>query len=655
MLAKSLVIAGLFAVSALAETHEYHWTSEWVYANPDGMCNRPVIGINGVWPPPVIEVTKGDRIVLYYTNGLGNETSSIHFHGLFQTGSNTMDGPPGLTQCPIAPGQTMLYNFTVPDQSGTYWWHSHTEGQYPDGIRAALIINDPEDPYADMYEEAFTLTISEWYHDLVSDLVKSFISVANPTGAEPIPDSGLINDSQNVTYSLKPNTTYKFRIINYGAFVSQYIWFEGHNMTIIEVDGVDVEPYESEMIYITVAQRYSVLITTKSEEELVKLNQAVFPFVTSIDLDMLDTLPDTLNWNTTGWLVYETDAVDNSTRPDPALLDGSFDDLNWTDDFYLTPLVVQDLITDDEVDQTITVNVTMQTRGNGANYAFFNNISYLEPVVPILYTLFSAPEDLITDSRIYGSTTHSFVLEYNKTAQIVLNNQDPGKHPFHLHGHQYQLVERSEASDDDSVFITYDPDSPGEQRPNPVRRDTAYVRPNGYMVIRWHNDNPGVWFFHCHIEWHIIQGLSMVIVEAPEQIRATQSLTQNHLDVCKGGGYPTEGNAAGNTADYFNLTGEPQDVPELPAGFTAKGYVAMVFSCVAAFLGMACITWYGVSDIKTTRRRLEARVIKREGLDAILGDEELERDLINDAGVEPSSPLLSGRNSRDSNVSRRDV
>ena len=68
-----------------------------------------------------------------------------------------------------------------------------------------------------------------------------------------------------------------FRIINMAAFAAQYIWFEGHTMSIVEVDGIYTEPAEADQIYITAAQRYSVLITTKDD------TSANFAIVGSMD------------------------------------------------------------------------------------------------------------------------------------------------------------------------------------------------------------------------------------------------------------------------------------------------------------------------------------------------------------------------------------
>ena len=97
------------------------------------------------------------------------------------------------------------------------------------------------------------------------ELIARFMSVANPTGAEPVPNSALMNETRDLQIKIQPGKTYKFRVINIGAFASQYLWFEGHNMSIIEVDGIYTEPAEASMIYLTAAQRYSFLITTKND------------------------------------------------------------------------------------------------------------------------------------------------------------------------------------------------------------------------------------------------------------------------------------------------------------------------------------------------------------------------------------------------------
>jgi iron transport multicopper oxidase len=163
------------------------------------------------------------------------------------------------------------------NQPGTFWYHSHNKGQYPDGLRGPLIIHDPQIPFKGQYDEEIILTVSDWYHDQMSDLIPFFMSKANPSGAEPVPQAALFNDTQDLKIRVQPGKTYLVRMVNMGAFAGQYVWFEGHNMSIVEVDGIYTKPTEASLIYLSAAQRYSFLLTTKNE------TGENFPFVASMD------------------------------------------------------------------------------------------------------------------------------------------------------------------------------------------------------------------------------------------------------------------------------------------------------------------------------------------------------------------------------------
>jgi iron transport multicopper oxidase len=101
---------------AFAATVTYDWTIDWVNVAPDGFV-RPVIGINGAWPCPPIEATVGDTVVVQVYNNLGNQSTGLHFHGLNQHGTQVMDGPSGVTQCPVPPGSNFTYTFEVVSRS----------------------------------------------------------------------------------------------------------------------------------------------------------------------------------------------------------------------------------------------------------------------------------------------------------------------------------------------------------------------------------------------------------------------------------------------------------------------------------------------------------------------------------------------------------
>lgn len=86
-------------------------------------------------------------------------------------------------------------------------------------------------------------------------------------------------------------------------------------------------------------------------------------------------------------------------------------------------------------------------------------------------------------------------------------------------------------------------------------------------------------------------GLVATFIEAPLNIQQSITIPEDHLQVCNTSGVMTAGNAAGNTEDLYDLTGENRAPPPLPEGFTAGGIVALVFSCIAAVLGMISIVW----------------------------------------------------------------
>ena len=199
------------------------------------------------------------------------------------------------------PGHSYVYNFTI-TQNGTYWYHFHVAGQYPDGNRGPLIVHNKDAYFNSLYQEEMVITMTDWYNTVMKILDKEFLSPYDPEGNEPIPDSMLVNETMASKWSVEPNTTYLVRLINIGSFVSHYFYIEGHNFTIVEVDGVYTEPATTDMLYIAVGQRYSVLLTTKDSTNE---NYAV---VNIFDSTQLAIILSTLALNQTNWLEYNPSA-----------------------------------------------------------------------------------------------------------------------------------------------------------------------------------------------------------------------------------------------------------------------------------------------------------------------------------------------------------
>lgn len=160
-------------------------------------------------------------------------------------------------------------------------------GQYPDGLRSPFIIHNPNEPYK--YDEDITITLSDWYHKEMKEGISDFMAVTNPTGAEPIPQAALINDSQNGTINFEAGKTYRLRFVNIAAFAMFHVWIEDHDMRVIEVDGVYTQEFTVPAIDLTTAQRVSVLVTAKNTTD------KNFAMVGAMDTVMFDTVPDSLN------------------------------------------------------------------------------------------------------------------------------------------------------------------------------------------------------------------------------------------------------------------------------------------------------------------------------------------------------------------------
>ncbi|KAI8632680.1 multicopper oxidase [Xylariaceae sp. FL1651] len=538
-----------YTCSGVPKTVSLQWSFGWKWIAPDGF-GRPVVAVNNQWPPPTIDVCKGDRLVLQVTNNLGNETASIHFHGLYQNGQNQMDGPAMTTQCPIPPGSVFTYDFNVGQQVGTYWWHSHVHGQIADGLRGPLIIHDPSPPF-NVTGGELVITAADWYHTQAPFLIEYYQSADNAAdgGAEPIPDTGLLNDGQNVSVSVKPGKTYLLHVINPGNFVGTYLKIDGHNLTIVEVDGVYTEPYTVDILYLTVAQRYGVLLTTHTSSSENFLIQA------AVDINMFDEVPDGYNPNFYGYLVYD------SSKPLPAHVPLP-DSPDYLDDI---DLVTSPAYTTDQaaeyghVDRQIILNLNFSIIDNQTR-ATLNDTTGIPQLVPSLYTALSAGSNA-WNPLVYGVNSIPFVIKHNQVVELIINNFDTGGHPWHLHGATFQVIARNGMGEG-----YYPGGHLTAPHPNPLRRDTVMINAGGFVALRFKADNPGVKLTHCHIEWHVEAGLTATIIVAPDILQQTIKIPQDHLDACKRQNIPTKGNAAGNYQNFLNLTGAPTTPDDNPMG-----------------------------------------------------------------------------------------
>ncbi|ETW75786.1 Fet3 ferroxidase [Heterobasidion irregulare TC 32-1] len=609
-----LLLAAL-ALPARAALKEIWWNITYVEnANPDGLFERQVIGVNGTWPPPPVDVSTNDTLLVHAHNSL-NEPTSLHHHGMYFNSTSWMDGAVGVSQWCIPPGDTFDYVVPVNEsgQWGSYWVHAHASGQYVDGLRAPLVIHPEKEAHS--YDAEYTVVLGDWYHDQHSTLLDQFISISNPGGAEPVPDAPLIYFAQNGAYlapapgtspsgstsavgfnenatlAFEPGKTYRLRVVNTAAFAMFFFWIDGHDMRIIEADGTDIEEYPIDLISVTVAQRYSVLVTARNDTNVT--NWAIHA---NMDTDMFDTVPDTLNPNATAFITYSASA--------PLTDLGTIDAYSDVPDIDLVPLTVEAM---PPVDETYELEVTFDTMDDGTNHAMFNQVTYNAPLVPTILSERTLAENA-TVAEAYGP--NHIVVDHLKVFDIVVQNGDAGKHPFHLHGHKMQIVGRSEDYTSDNATLN-PPIVEGQK--NPMRRDTVQVPSGTSVTLRVIADNPGAWFFHCHIEWHLEVGLAVTFLEAPALVQQRGSVPPYLTSQCQQLGMPISGNAAGHasTTDLSGLTVGP--FPQRN-GWHSKGIGAMAGCVLAAVLGMASVVWYARGEQlseeeveEETRRKVEEK------------------------------------------------
>ncbi|KAJ1807892.1 ferroxidase fet3 [Coemansia sp. RSA 2599] len=501
-------------------------------ANPDGNNERRVIGVNGHWPPPVVHVDLGDKLVINAFNKL-DEATSLHTHGFFQNGTNYYDGAASVTECGIPPNGSYTYEIDVV-QTGTFWIHSHYKAQYVDGLRTPLICHAPKEHYE--YDEDKVLMLEAWYYRKSPDIADQLLSTSERIRTAPFLPHMIINsvggsDLNKTVIRMTPGKTYRLRLLNVSGTGMVRFGIEDHMLSVIEVDGVDTEIKQVDNVQLSVGQRVSVLVTAKESADYNYIfhadiftdiqsgvARAELPFKGIVEYSPGATLLNNTKKSTVSWDFFQDiDLVPIEKIPPPGVH-------KWV------PLEVHTSIFDDR-----------------REHLAFNNRTYEPPTVPSLVTALTTGYQAYYPD-VYGFKSYPIILDPMEDVEVAIFNLDVNSHPFHLHGHNYFIMVRG--------TIDKNPKNRLAASKYPMRRDTITLPPKSYAIVRFRADNPGVWVFHCHMQFHNEQGLSLTFIEAPFRINGTIVLPNQLKQNCDIMGIPTQGNAMGRNG--LDLPDEPR-------------------------------------------------------------------------------------------------
>ncbi|KAI9491895.1 Cupredoxin [Zychaea mexicana] len=551
-----------------------------------------VLLVNGQHPAPPIRVTKGDEVRITVRNAEdSNRETTIHYHGIFQIGTVEADGLPYVTQAPIPPGGTFQQNFRVIDQTGTYFYHAHSSLQ-DDAIHGPFIVyetdedwpssddDDNDDVYFSYkklregpyeYDDERVLFFSEWWHQDQSDRLDYLLgtnykgltqSHSKLINGRTVYDPTILQDDVDdcdgySVINVEPGKEYRLRIIGSTTFSTLGFSIAHHMLTIIEVDGELIEPYDTDFVQVAPGQRFSALLRADQPPEsyyiatksyftgdpnsnalaILRYNNdryekrgytgdsgkqqankpTIFePCSTSQALvrDM-PYLPDEEDAHPRGWLFPDFRPVSPVDH-----------------DFYSPP------------DRTIVLTPVEQEMPDGTTRWIINNHMPPHWRPSLLENLQHMNHRTVNRTAVdmnwhgysdgYDEGHQTYPLEVGEVVDFVIqstilsgNNKACAAHPWHTHG----MVHYALANGIGEYIHELDCDI--RTYSTPIAQDTTLVYPApriglpsgspcSWVKIRLLVTNPGLWGFHCHITSHMLQGMMTVLEVSPERIPILQ-------------------------------------------------------------------------------------------------------------------------------------
>ncbi len=503
--------------------------------------SKRAIAVNGQIPMPTLTFTEGDTAEIYVHNEM-NEETSLHWHGLFLP--NQYDGVPNLTQMAIRPHTTHLYKFPIV-QHGTHWYHSHTGLQEQIGMYGMFIMNKR----AEWDIPTIPVLLSEWTDMKPGEVHRSLHNATDwfaikkgttQSYAEAIKqghlktklanewkrmnamdvsdvyyDKFLINgQNQNVQPQFKAGDKVRLRIANGGA--SSYFWltYAGGKITVVATDGNDVEPVEVDRLIIAVSETYDVVVTipdNMSYEFLVtpedRTKSASLWLGTGMKMPA-QKLPK-LKYFAGMKMMNEMMAMNGDLAPMGMEMSNQVMDMNT--------VMYPEVTGEEEVKRKGRKDTTQEHRmqmPNGNSMQGMNMEAETGDIVTLNYTMLRSPTktslppaspvkelkfDLTGNMNRYVwsldnkvvSESERILIRKGENVRIILYNNSMMRHPMHLHGHDFRLL-----------------NGQGDYAP---MKNIIDIMPMERDTIEFAANEPGGdWFFHCHILYHMMSGMGRV-------------------------------------------------------------------------------------------------------------------------------------------------
>lgn len=374
------------------------------------------------------------------------------------------------------------------------------------------------------YEEEQALVIGDWYHRSAAEVLSSYRDWKN-FKIEPAPDSMLLNGKgyfkcsqatkanpvdcveTELSHLTLPGRT-RLRIINAGALTGFSLITTGYTMTLVQVDGGNaVEATRSETVGILYpGERMDLILERKdsSEYESAWITVALdrenmqFPNLALTERQQFPIAP----------------TLERRSRMPAEILPAGVVETPWINLAAINGPSNDSSGAIMEAEETVLLYATISylTEYEYRPKGFINHTSW-NP------SDHSSSPLLAIERKDWPDDPKPLIVkvQHGRWVHIVLNNLDDKGHPFHLHGHDFQVLathtpSRTGAFEQYNPFDEASRTSAGELNfDNPVTKDTIYVPSMGYAILRFQADNPGLWLFHCHVLWHEAVGMNMAI------------------------------------------------------------------------------------------------------------------------------------------------